>query len=386
MARSEFDIIVIGAGIAGASFAAHVAPGKRIAILEQEQQPGYHSTGRSAAIFSGIYGSAPVRALSRATRRFFDEPPPGFGTGRLHRPRGALMIADREGIARLDAFAAQPDVAPLVQMIGARKLLQLVPVLRPEAAAAAIFEAGATEIDVHALHQGYLRQAAAAGCVLLTGSPVTAVTRDGGRWLLETRAGRFAADIIVNAAGAWADAVAGLAGIGPMPIIPKRRTVVLVRSGIAASDGWPMMIDIDERFYIKPEVGRLLLSPADETDSPACDCQPDEWDVALAVDRVEKATTLRFERIEGKWAGLRSYAPDRIPVIGFDPRAEGFFWLAGQGGHGIQTVEGAACLAAALVNGASAPAFLEDLGLDSETLSPRRLVPAPAMTNPRLRA
>ena len=375
MTSQKFDIVIIGAGIAGASLASRLAPGFRIAMVERESQPGYHSTGRSAAIFSEVYGSPAVRALSRATRPFLLQPPIGFADHPLLRTCGVMFVARTDQAERLADFAAQPDVSPATRRLSVEQARALLPVLREEYLGAALLEPAAAEIDVHALHHGFLRQARANGAVLVTDCEVTGLTRTDGLWNIETPARRLTAPIVVNAAGAWADELARLAGVAPVGIEPRRRTALIVDAPAAeAIDHWPMTVDIDEEFYLKPDAGRLLISPADETPVEPCDCQPEEYDVALAIHRVEQATTLEIRRVQNKWAGLRSFAPDRNPVIGFDPAAPGFFWLAGQGGYGIQTSYGAAELAAALLAGGPLPASLADKGLDPMDVAPGRFV------------
>ena len=376
MNTSSFDILIIGAGIAGASVAAELARTHRVAILEREDHPGYHSTGRSAALFSEIYGNGVVRALSRASRDFFYNPPAGFAQHPLVKPRGSLYIARQEQILQLEEFTRNADLAGSIRRLSREEALRACPVLRPEYVAAAVFEDDAADVDVNELHQGYLRQFKAAGGTLLVNADVQSLFNRDGKWIAQTGAGEFSAPIVVNAAGAWADTVAGKAGATPLKIKPRRRTALLAElpGGISA-DAWPMVIDIDESFYLKPDAGLLLISPADETLVPPCDVQPEEFDVAVAVDRVEQATTLAITRIRRRWAGLRSFAPDRSPVIGFDGALPGFFWLAGQGGYGIQTAPAAARLAASLLRGDAKSEF--DAALIAQ-LSPNRFAARPA--------
>jgi D-arginine dehydrogenase len=366
------DILVIGGGIAGASAAAELARTHRVMVLEAEDAPGYHSTGRSAAVFSESYGNRAVRALTRASRDFFYHPPARFSPYPLLKCRSWLHVASASQASALEGFLATEDVALRVSRVGPEEALALSPLLRPETAAAGgAYEQEAADIDVDALHQGYLRLVRQRGGTILTGAQVTALARSQGKWRLESTAGAFQAGVVVNAAGAWADRVAALAGIAPMRIQACRRTAVLVEiSGSEISDAWPLTIDIEEAYYFKPDAGLLLISPADETPIEACDVQPEELDVAIAIDRLEKATRVTVGRVRRKWAGLRSFAPDRSPVIGFDGAAPGFFWLAGQGGYGIQTAPAAAALVAALVrNEARAP---ELASFDPAAVSPAR--------------
>lgn len=374
MTETGFDIVVIGAGIAGASVAAELARTHRVALLEREDLPGYHSTGRSAALFSEIYGNEPVRALSRASRDFFFNTPDGFSPSPLVKPRGSLHIAAPAQLSILKGFAASPDVEASVRMVSAEEALRLCPILRRECVAAAVIEDDAADVDVNALHQGYLRQFQALGGTLVLNAFVQTLRHGKQGWRIETERDVFSAGIVVNAAGAWADSIAAMAGAQPLNIQPCRRTAILVElpAGVTP-DAWPMVIDIEEAFYMKPDAGLLLVSPADETPVDPSDVQPEELDVAIAVDRIETATTLQVKRIRKRWAGLRSFAPDRSPVIGYDATVPGFFWLAAQGGYGIQTAPAASRLAATLVRG-------ETPGSDDlvAQLSPSRFIQEPA--------
>jgi D-arginine dehydrogenase len=374
MDTESADVVVIGAGIAGASAAARLADGLKVVVLEREPFPGMHSTGRSAALFSEIYGSAPVRALSRASRDFLYTPPDGFAEAPIVRARGVLHVASAAQTAALEAFASLPDVAPAVRSLSTEEACALCPILREEFLAAAVLESGSADIDVDALHQGWLRELRARGGRVVTDAGVTRLERNGAGWTVETSAAAYAAPVVVNAAGAWADDVAALAGVAPIGLKPCRRTGVIVDAPDGADPhDWPMVIDADEQWYFRPDAGALMLSPADETPSPPCDAQPDELDIAIAVDRVMTATTLQVRRIRRSWAGLRSFVADRTPVAGFAPDAPGFFWLAGQGGYGIQTAPAMGELAAALVRGESVPATLAAHGVAAQDLSPARL-------------
>jgi D-arginine dehydrogenase len=377
MTNREADFLVIGAGIAGASVAAHLSAGAQVLVLEREAQPGLHATGRSAALFSEIYGAGPVRALSRASRALFHDPPPNFAHSPLVSPRGALHIANATQLGLLDAFAALPDVAPAVRRLSAAEAWALCPVLRPDQVAGAVFEPGAADIDVDRLHQSYLRQLRLGGGQVLTGRAAESVRREGGKWLVAAGEESFAAPILINAAGAWADLIARAAGVAPLGLTPLRRTAMLIDppAGVAI-EAWPLVIDIAEQFYFKPDAGKLLISPADETPSEPCDAQAEEWDVAVAADRVMAATTLDIRRISHRWAGLRSFVADRTPVVGFDVKAPGFFWLAGQGGYGIQTAPALSRLAAALASREPIAPDLIEAGVTPDALSPARLSPS----------
>jgi D-arginine dehydrogenase len=345
------DFLVVGAGMAGASAAYELSALGDTIVLEQEERPGVHATGRSAALFSETYGNATVRALTRAGRTFLSDPPDGFTESPLLSPRGAMFIASEVELARLEAQAATERATGAFVDLSGEEIRARVPILRAGAAVAGLYEAGAMDIDVDALHQGYLRGFRSRGGRLVTNAGVVGLRREDGVWIAKTPAGEFAAPVLINAAGAWADQVAGLAGLGPIGLAPKRRTAALIAGPDSDFSAWPLVIEVAERFYFKPDAGRLLISPADETDTEPCDAQPEDLDVAVAADRIEQATTLVIRRISHRWAGLRTFAPDRTPVCGFDARTEGFFWLAGQGGYGIQTAPALARLTADLIGG-----------------------------------
>jgi D-arginine dehydrogenase len=370
---NQADIIVVGAGIAGASVAAHLAETRRVVVIEREDRPGYHSTGRSAALFTEIYGNPSIRALTRASRRFLFEPPAGFTDGSLTHPRGCLYIATAAQLQSLREFASLPDVLPATRRVDGAEAQALCPVLRDEYVAGALYEPDSSDIEVHALHQGYLRLFRRREGRLLTNAPVEALERAGHGWTVRAGGETLTATVIVNAAGAWADEVAALAGIARVGLTPRRRTAVLVDPppGVSVTR-WPFVNDIDEQFYFKPEAGSLFLSPADETPTEPGDAQPDEWDIAAAVERVEMATTLQIKRLKARWAGLRTFSPDRTPVVGYSREIEGFFWLAGQGGYGIQTAPALSRAAAALVQELPLPDDLTAAGVDAAHLSPER--------------
>ena len=379
MAAATADFLVIGAGMAGASAAARLAEGRRVIVLEAEDQPGYHSTGRSAALFSETYGNAAIRILTHAGRGFYEDRAGGLADYPVLSPRGVLVFAmpGQEGLLDDDPDdPAPPD--PTVRRLDAAASCALVPVLRPEIVVAAIHEPGAMDIDVHGLHGAYLRLLRRHGGRLVTGAPVVGLSHTGGIWTAATPAGEFAAPVVVNAAGAWADHVAALAGLPPVGIVPKRRTALIVAAPPGVDVGsWPLVIDAAETGYFKPEAGKLLVSPADETPVAPSDVQPDELDIAIALDRLIQRTTIAVHHVERKWAGLRSFAIDKTPVVGFDPLASGFFWLAGQGGYGIQTAEGLARSAAMLIGAGILPADIAAAGLDPRTLSPVRFRQSP---------
>ena len=369
------DVLAIGAGIAGASAAYALSASTKVILLEQESQPGYHTTGRSAALFTETYGNQTIRTLTTAGRAFFEAPPEDFGGHPLLTPRGTLFIARKDQIGALEAMLGQtPASSTPAHRIDTAAAIALNPALNPDYVAAAIYELGAENIDVHAVHGGFLRGLRRRGGRLATGAEVHTLSRQDGVWVADTRAGRFTAPIVVNAAGAWCDVIAGLAGVRPCGLVPKRRTAFTFDPphGVDIS-AWPATIDIDEQFYFKPEAGRILGSPADETPSPPCDAQPEELDLAIGIDRIEQATNLTVRHLVNKWAGLRSFVADKTPVVGFDPEAEGFFWLAGQGGYGIQTSPALSRVAAGLITIGDLPPDLIARGLDKAMLAPNRL-------------
>jgi len=367
------DVIVIGAGMAGASVAAELAGEARVVLVEMEAQPGYHTTGRSAAVFAPSYGPAPIRALTRASRAFYGCPPDGFAPSPLLSPRPILMIARPDQGDALDALIDAVAPEGEIERLPGAELGAWQPLLREGYADQGMLDRQGQDIDVAGLHQGYLRQFRVRGGTLLTGAEVESLQRAGGNWTVETRKGRAVAPIVINAAGAWADRVGQLAGAETIGLKPLRRTAMVVAEpdGFAAREA-PITIDIEENFYLKPDAGRLLISPADETPSEPCDAQPEELDVAICADRIMTAFDLDIRRIENKWAGLRSFVADKAPVIGYSQTAPGFFWLAGQGGYGIQTAPAAARLAAALALGREVPEDIAAEGLTTLDVAPQR--------------
>ncbi|MFC3173138.1 NAD(P)/FAD-dependent oxidoreductase [Novosphingobium bradum] len=345
-APASFDFAVIGAGMAGASLGAELAAsGARVLLVEAEQAPGYHATGRSAAFWTESYGGPGVQPLTAASG-------PALAAGGYLTPRGALTIARAGQEAALDAFVARyAAVGVAVDRLDRAAIAARVPGLRPAWVGGAL-EPSCCDIDVARLHQDCLAAARRGGATLWTGATLAEAEADGAGWTLAMADGRRArAGVLVNAAGAWADRVASLAGVRPLALQPYRRTVAQVRTAPPAGADLPLVLDLGEAFYFKPQAGRLWLSPHDETRSPPCDAAADELDVATAVARLEQVVDWRVERIEHRWAGLRTFAPDRLPVYGFAPDGPRFFWFAGQGGFGIQTAPAAARLAASLLVG-----------------------------------
>jgi D-arginine dehydrogenase len=368
------DFIVIGAGIAGASVAYWLARHSRVLVLEREPQPGYHSTGRSAALFMETYGPEPVRALTRASRPFFDNPPAGFAEQPLLTPRGTLVVATNEQALRLEEHWNEiSSSATLTQRLSRLETCALIPVLRPEKVLGSVFEPHACDIDVHSIHQGYLRELRRLGGTIHCNAEVTRIERVAHDWRVHCGDDVFTAPVLLNAAGAWVDTIARMAAVAPIGIEPRRRsafTFAPPRGVVTAA--WPAVIGAEEDWYFKPESGLLLGSPANADPVEPQDVQAEELDVAVAIDRIESITTLRIDRPSRVWAGLRSFVHDGSLVGGFDPQAPGFFWVAAQGGYGIQTsaAMGEAC--AALARGLPFPQHLADFGLSAALLSPAR--------------
>ena len=352
---SATDVLIVGAGIAGASLAAALAPSRRVMLVEAEDAPGYHATGRSAAFWHESYGGAGVQPLTRASLEMLDNPPAEFSDRGFLLPRGALTLGERSEAAAVDAFAAEFAArgVDVVRMSGAAVAAK-IPGLRAEWSEAA-YEAACRDIDVGALHAAYLRAAKRAGATLVTRAPLRRARRVGDGWDVELGDERVRAALIVNAAGAWSDEVAAACGIAPVGIQPYRRTVMQVRLGVPVPADLPLVVHVGGEFYFKGQSeGRVWLTPHDETPTAPHDAAPEELDVALAIDRMQSVVDWPVVAVERKWAGLRSFAPDRLPVFGADRHERAFIWCAGQGGFGIQTSPAIAALLAAQL-GAPAP-------------------------------
>jgi D-arginine dehydrogenase len=350
MNATDFDVVVIGAGIAGATSAAALAADRRVALIEAEEQAGYHSTGRSAAVWIQNYGPADVRVLTGLSRAFFAAPPAGFAEVALMQRRAVLFLAPPEQTAALAAMLAEGiGLRPIDPAAAAA----LVPALRPDYAAAAAIEDDAFDMDVAAIHQGFLRQLRAAGGMLALRRRAGRIVREHGTWAVTTADGTvFRAPVVVNAAGAWGDEVAGLAGVAPLGLVACRRTAAIIDPTPFDVAGWPLVNDVAHTWYARPEARtRLMVSPADETPVAPQDIQPDEIDVAIGIDRMQGALAIEVRRVERAWAGLRTFTPDRSLAFGWDRAAAGFFWCVGQGGYGIQTSPAAGRLVADLVAG-----------------------------------
>lgn len=371
----ESDFIIVGAGIAGTSTGYWLAKQYRVTVLEMESQPGYHTTGRSLAMYTEAYGPRVVRALAKASFEFLTHPPEGFSGQPLSAPSGFMFIAREDQCVSLrQALQEAQTLSPEIHAVTPALAVEMVPVLRKDYVRAAFIDPNTLSLDVDAIHQGFIRGLKKRGATIHCDVPVRDPVWDGQKWRLDSSRGSFAAPVVINAAGAWADEVAAQFGAHAIGLQPKRRTVIAFAppGEISAADKWPFVFDTDEQFYFKLDAGTVLASPADETPVPAQDVQPEDIDVALTVDRVQKASHLQVHRIIRKWAGLRSFVNDGVPVVGRDVDAPGFFWCAGQGGYGIETSWAMGEATAALASGEGLPAHLRDAGIREGDLSPAR--------------
>jgi D-arginine dehydrogenase len=369
-----YDVLVVGGGMAGVSLGYELASDRSVGLLEMETTLAFHTTGRSAATFLETYGGPQIRALTTSSRAFLTDPPDTFESKPLS-PLPLLFVApEGRGHVLRELQAEVSVLVPEVRLVEPDEALELNPVLRPGYVELGMLEPGAMEIDVHAVHQGYTRGLRQREGEVHTASKVVSASVDDGVWTLTTNDGeQYQAPVVVNAAGSWVDELASMAGAKPVDIMPLRRTIFM----LAAPDGMdtsrlPLTGDIDGTYYIKPEGPQFLCSPADEVLQPPSDARPDELEIARALDALDVATTLNARHIRSSWAGLRNFTPDRIPVVGFDPQAEGFFWFAGQGGYGIQTAPAMARTGAALIRGEDVPEDIQARGLNRADIAPDR--------------
>ena len=373
----HYDVIIIGAGMAGLSAAYALAPTAKVLVVEREEAPGYHSTGRSAAVYGSSYGSEKplVNALTKASGDFFLHPPAGFSEHPLYRDRGVMFVCHESKVEEMQAFYKQMKlINPQMRRMDSDEIAALVPVLKPEYRQMAVYDEHVYELDVHAMQEGYIRTLQHCGGTLMTGFEVEQLSYDQQKWTVSSGERSYCAPVVVNASGAWVDQVAAMAGVDPIGIEPLRRTAILVEKPQGAdTESWPLVVEFQEQFYFKPEAGKVLISSANEDPSPPCDVQPDELDIAFAVHNISEATTLEIQRVDHSWAGLRSFVADRNPVIGFDEDNPGFFWLTGQGGVGIQTAPAAGRLAASLILDDVISGELESFNLDKRLFSRARL-------------
>jgi D-arginine dehydrogenase len=369
----QADFLIIGAGIAGASLAYELSADASVIVLEMEDQPGFHATGRSAAFFTELYGNSVMRGLTSASRAFFEAPPEDLFEAKLLRPRGTLYVAREDQMPSLDAFFGEVGAGGLVERCDGEFARGHSSLLASDYVAGCLWEPGSREIDVHALLHGYIKGMRRHGGRLRLGARVESLRHDRGVWRVEAGGSTYEANVVINAAGAWAEEVGRMAVATPLTLTPKRRTVCMLPKpeGVAEVSG-AVVMDIDEQFYFKPDAGQILLSPADESPIAPCDVYPEELDIAMAVDRFERASGLSVQRVSHSWAGLRTFAADRTVVMGFDDACEGFFWLAGQGGYGIQTAPAAARSAAALALGRTLPEDIQRFDVKADAMSPGR--------------
>lgn len=377
---TQADFIIIGGGIAGASTGYWLSGHGRVIVLERESQPGYHSTGRSAALYTAAYGTAQVRALTLASREFFDAPPQGFCEHPLLTPRGEMTVDFTGDPQELNnQYLSARATVPETQLLSADEACARLPILRREKVHGAIYDPSACDIDTDALHQGYLRGIRRNQGHVHTDCEVLGLHRDAqGQWQVQTGGQTFSAPILINAAGAWADKIGKLAGAAPIGLQPKRRAAFIF-AGPDNTDihQWPMLVSLDESFYMKPDAGMFLGSPANADPVEPHDVQPEELDIAMGIYQIEEATTLSIRRPTRTWAGLRSFVHDGDLLSGFDPKVPGLFWVAAQGGYGIQTSPAMGQASAALVRGQALPQQLTRFGLDAAMLSPARLSQTP---------
>lgn len=370
------EIAVIGGGIAGMSaayFLSQAAPERTIGVFEAEDSLTHHTTGRSAAVYIENYGALAIRSLTMASRQFFFDPPDDLVDRPILTTKGYLAVARSEAVDVIDRLVEEGRaINPAIGHLEPSEALALAPMLRPEAVAAALYEPDASDIDVAGLHQAYVRGFRRAGGSIATTRRVDAAQRTKDGWVIETTSGPVAADLVINASGAWGDRVGATAGIAPVGLTPKRRTAFMVNSPFDESETWPLIADAGHAWYANPDGPQFLCSPADETPSEPCDAKPEELDIAMAIDRINAATTLDIRSVASSWAGLRTFTSDQSMVIGPDPDEPTFFWCVGQGGTGIQTSPGAGRLVADLAIGGAPSSHFDGTGLDLTKLLPDR--------------
>ncbi len=365
------DFVVIGGGIAGVSAAAHLAPHGSVTLLEMEDTLAYHTSGRSAAMLVENYGSDGARPLVKAARPFLESPPAGSVDHPLLSSRAVIWVGGPRSRGILEARATEArSRGATCELLEPDAVVEHVPAMRRAWLGGGLCEPSGADIDVAGLHQAFVRLARGHGAEIHAGSPVSAVARES-RWVVEAGRRQYQADVLVNAAGAWGDHIAMMAGVAPIGLQPMRRTAFMVPGSEESAD-WPMVVESEERFYFRPDGTQFLCSLAEETPSQPMDARPRIEDVALAIERINEATTLEIRTVNSQWAGLRTFSPDRDLVIGEDPSAAGFYWLVGQGGIGIQTSPAYGELLACLVTGASLPSHFTDAGVDPERTTPAR--------------
>jgi D-arginine dehydrogenase len=368
------DVAIIGAGIAGASIAFALKDKCTVVVIEKEDHPGYHTTGRSAAFYAEAYGGIHIRPLTAASKIFFMSRP-------YLRDRGVIYVSRDGQRQTMDRFHRDFSQLLHLEKLGAPETAKLAPMLKPEWLAGSLYDASCKDIDVAALHADFL-----SGTDVHLGSGVNSLRFENGRWIIITESQSYSAKIIVNAAGAWGDSIARLAGVKPVGLRPCRRTIVSFTPENSSVDpAWPLVMDIEESFYFKPDAGQIWASPADETLDIPSDVQPDELDIAITVERIQQATSFEIKTLKKSWAGLRTFAPDKLPVYGFDPEVMGFYWCVGQGGWGIQTAPAAGALCASQILEMPIPQALYEAGVDPGCYAPTRALAGEASGNPSFR-
>jgi D-arginine dehydrogenase len=364
------DFLVVGAGIAGASIAARLAETHSVLLVEMEERAGYHTTSRSAASYEPNYGPVPMLALTRASHHFFMEPPKGFTDAPLFTPRGSLFL-EAEGQADKTGYLLSKSKG--LTELSIAKTRELFPVLKPDYATRSFLDGQTGDLDVDLLHRGFLRMLKERGGKLLLSSPFRSAERRAGQWSVRCGETDITATVIINAAGAWGDVVAKLCGTAPVGLIPKRRSIgVVPMPDDVVFAHWPMVTDVGETWYAKPQSGKMIVSSADATPVEPHDAYADDMAIAEGIDRMMTATIIEVERLDHSWGGLRTFAPDGSPVVGFDPHTDGFFWLVGQGGYGIQSAPGLSATAADMARGLPIPRSIIDMGLNRDDIAPER--------------
>ena len=375
---SAADFLIVGGGIAGLSAAARLARHGRTIVLEGEEALGYHSSGRSVSFSHYGIGNGPVRAMTAWSRAFFETQPEGFCETPIARIMPSLYFATEEHLPALDALGADMALyTDAVEPVGPEAIARLCPVVKTGEGGAVrgLLDPTGLKLDADALLHSFARGVRAAGGEVRLGVRVARIAHEGGVWRVRTEAGeRLEAPVLVNAAGAWADRIAAMAGVAPLGLQPKRRTIIVVDPPQGTDpSAWPFVHAVDGGFYMLPEAGQLLVSPVDEVEDEPCDAQPEEYDLALAAWGLEQHTSLTVSRIAHRWAGLRSFVADRVPTAGFDPEARGFLWLVGQGGYGLQTAPAMAAIVESLATGGAWPEGLAELGVTAAEVGPERL-------------
>lgn len=375
---TKADFIIIGAGIAGASVAYELSKHGKVIILERESQPGYHTTGRSAAVLETTYGQGDpaIYALTKTSSLFLENPPEGFTDAPLLKMRGELYIAPKEDRDKvIERYEKLREITDDVKLVDREEIRKIVPIINDNYSELGLYlEKELADIDVHALHEGYMRGAKSHGAHFIMDAEVQEISKDRELWSLETNAGEYSASIIVNAAGSWVDEIAKLAGVNEIGIRPQRRTMIVVDApeGINEIDDWPMVVELVDTFYFKSDAGKIIISPCDKTLSEPCDAQPEEIDVAYAAHYFQECTDIEIHNIEQKWAGLRNGTKDKYPAIGFAPDANGFFWLAGHEGIGIMTSPAMSRIASSMIIGEDIPKDIQDVGIDISLIDVKR--------------